>query len=429
MSVFTKKEIIILLIGGVLSALSCVFCSDGGESDYVSTPVSMAISVVFITIASTLSLEQQLMFVALALPNTKALGFYGISCSIIVCAIAVVMNLRKTKNVSNILFISAIYLLYCTQFIGRFGDIKLGLVMPIKTGVNLLFFYILASNFKIASNSFNIGFKAAVALFVGIVSAFWISYNQAETDTTRVAIEGNDPNILAVESVFVVSYMCVYYYSRKSFSKWLFLGTIIILLGISLLCGSRMGLLLMGFVVGISILLNIGQIKRSSLLIVVFGGALMLFLLSSTGQAILEALIIRNENLESHGDISNHRFDLWAAYISVFNSDPILWLIGLGNYREYGILKQAHNFLIEDLAAYGIIGVSILYLSYRSIYVHQYKYSKRLNSIRIGLFSKIPFLVPIIGGLTLHGLTSIMNTTMLYLGVLCMTLPKKGLGE
>ena len=135
------------------------------------------------------------------------------------------------------------------------------------------------------------------------------------------------------------------------------------------------------------------------ILAVVFGGALLLFLLSSTGQAFLEAFLIRNENLESHGDISNHRFDLWAAYISVFNSDPILWFMGLGDYREYGILKQAHNFLIEDLAAYGIIGVSILYLTYRSIYVHQYKFSKCLNSIKMGLFSKIPFLVPIMCGM------------------------------
>lgn len=425
MSVFTKKEIFLLLIGGILSALSCVFCSDGGESGNVSTPASMAISAVYIAIAFTLSLEQQLMLVALALPNTKALGFYGISCSIIVCAIAVMMNLKKARNVSKILLITFIYIIYCTQFIGRFGDIKIGLVMPIKMGFNLLFFFILASNYKLASNSFNVGFKATVALFVGIASAFWISFNQAETDATRVAIEGNDPNMLAVEAAFVISYLCVYYYNRKNFSKWLFLGAIVILSAISFFCGSRMGLILIGFVVGSSILLNVGQIKRSSLLIVVFGGALLLFLLSSTGQAFLEAFLIRNENLESHGDISNHRFDLWAAYISVFNSDPILWFMGLGDYREYGILKQAHNFLIEDLAAYGIIGVSILYLTYRSIYVHQYKFSKCLNSIKMGLFSKIPFLVPIIGGLTLHGLTSIINTTMLYLGVLCMTLPKK----
>ena len=425
MSIFSKKEIALFIIGGVLSALSCVFCSIGGESGNVSTPISMAISAVYVALAFTLPLEQQLMLVALGLPNTKALGFYGISCSIIVCAIAVMKNIWKTKNISAIVFISFLYLLYCTQFIGRFGDVKIGLVMPLKTVVNLLFFYILASNIKIASSSFLIGFKASVALFVGIVSAFWISLTQAETDATRVAIEGNDPNMLAVEAAFVTSYLAVYYYKSRSFSKWLFLCAVTILSTITLYGGSRMGIILMGIVVISSILLNVDQIKRSTLLMVVFGSALVAFLLSSTGQGIIEALIIRNENLQSHGDLSNNRFELWSYYISAFNSDPILWFVGLGNYQEYGILKQAHNFLIEDIAENGIIGVLLLYLTYRKIYVRQFKLSKCLNTIKVKAFTLLPFLVPIIGGLTLHGLTNVINTTMLYLGVLCMTLPQK----
>lgn len=427
MSVFTKKEIVLLLIGGILSALSCAFCSDGSESGNVSTPVSMAISAIYVAIASTLSLEHQLMFVTLALPNTKALGFYGISCSIIVCAIAVIMNLNKVRNVSKIILITIIYILYCTQFLGRFDDVKIGLVMPIKTGFNLLFFYILASNYKIASNSFNVGFKAAVASFIGIVSAFWMSFNQIDADTSRIAVEGNDPNMLAVEAAFTASYICAFYYNQKSVNKWLFLASISILAVISLLCGSRMGLILMSLVVGLSILLNANQFKRSTLLVVVFGSALIVFLLSPTGQAIIEALIMRNENLERAGNISNDRMEIWSMYFSAFNSDPSLWFIGLGNYKEYGISKMAHNFLIEDIAAYGIIGVMILYLTYNKIFVQQYKTSKRFHTIRPKLFTMIPFFVPIIGGLTLHGLTSIINTTMLYLGVLCMTLPKKEL--
>jgi len=384
----------------------------------------MSISAIFLILAWFLPLDQQLMFVALGLPNTKALGFAGISCSIIICAIVVLKNLAKTKNITSILLIVIIYVSYCTQYLIRFNDYSIGLVMPIKTAFNLLFFYILASNRKIACTSFDIGFKATIALFAGIVSAFWVSLNQGDTETARVAIEGNDPNMLAIESAFTVSYLCVYYYRKKFFSKWFFLGAISILAMISLLCGSRMGLILMAFVIGVSLLLNLHHLKRSSLLILVFGAALVAFLLSSTGQHIIDVLIMRNENLERSGNISNDRFELWSMYISVFNSDPKLWFIGLGDYTVYNLPKQAHNFLLEDIAAYGLIGVTILYLSYRKIYLLQYNMAKQFNKIRPKLFTMLPFFVPIIGGLTLHGLTNIMNTTMLYLGVLCMTVPK-----
>lgn len=424
MSIFKKKDLLILLLGGVLSTLSCIFFSNSGATGGGSTAASMAISAVYVVISFFLPLDQQLMLVALGLPNTKALGFGGISCSIIVCAVAVVKNFYKTKNTSSIVLVVVLYVLYSLQYLFRFDNYMIGLIMPIKTGINLLFFYIVATNTRIASNSFKVGFKTSVALFVGIVSAFWISFNQADADTSRVAIEGNDPNILAVEAAFTAAYLSVYYYSKESFSKWFFLIAVSILSAISLLCGSRMGLILMSFTIVLAVLLNVRQFNRSSLLVLVFGTALVAFLLSPTGQAVVEALIMRNENLERSGNISNDRFELWSMYASVFNSDPILWFSGLGDYKEYGLPKQAHNFLIEDIAAYGILGVAILYFTYWRIYLGQYKLSKKYNNITSRLFSKLPVLIPLIGGMTLHGLTSIMNTTMLYLGVLCMTMPK-----
>ena len=425
MSVFTKKEIILLLIGGILSVLSCVFRSDGGESGNISTPASMAISAVYIAIASTLSLDQQLMFVALALPNTKALGFGGISCSIIICAIAVLKNFSKIGNKSQILLISFLYLLYSTLSFTKSGDIMMGIVMPIKMVINLLFFYVLASNIKIASNSFVIGFKSAVSLLVGIISAFWISLNQSKSDSLRAAVEGNDPNILAIECAFVIIYLCVYYYNVKSFSKLLLLGCIGVLSIIILLTGSRMGIFLLLFVIVVTVLLNFNQIERSSLFVIVFGISLIVFLFSASGQAVIDYFILRNEYLARADNFSNNRFDLWAQYFSVFNSDITLWFIGLGDFNAYGIDEQAHNFLLEDIASYGLIGVSLLYYTYIKIYVKQFRIARVLNRSKMHLFTIVPFLVPIIGGLTLHGLTNIINSTMLFLGVLCMSCRKR----
>ena len=103
-------------------------------------------------------------------------------------------------------------------------------------------------------------------------------------------------------------------------------------------------------------------------------------------------------------------------------AQPMLWLFGLGNYTYYGIEEMAHNFLIEDIAGYGLIGVMLLYTTYIIIYRTLYKNSmSKGKKQRIVLYQLLPFFVPIIGGLTLHGMTSIMNTTMLFIGVLCMT--------
>lgn len=415
----TKKETFIVLICGTLSALSCATFS-GTES----TPTSLALSAIYVLLSIGMPLEHQLLLVALAMPNTKALGFYGISCSTCVSAVAVVKYFMGSRRMPTIPILVFAYLVYSLQFGIRFWDYVIGFVMPMKVFFSVLFLVCLAHSQSIARDSYTYGFKASIALMVGIMSAFWASTINIE-EVGRMAVEGNDPNMLSVEIAFVLSVLCVNYYYKKNLSQLLFLILITILAVISLFCGSRMGLLLFALVLVTSVLLNCRAVGKSSLLIVVFGGAIVAFLMTSTGQDIIDLMLMRAENLERRDNISNDRFEIWTTYFNVMNSDPLLWFIGIGKYMEYGIQKQAHNALIEDIAYYGLIGTTILYVLYLRVFVRQYNHSLKYNRFANGLFYKIPFLVPLIGGLTLHSYTNIMNTTMLYLGVLCMTIPKK----
>lgn len=413
------KEIVIIAIGALLSASACLLYSGSGP-----TNMSLAISFVFVAFSATLTLEQQLMLVALAAPNTNALGFFGISASTIVCAIGAIkcLALRNYKN--NIPLIVPLFLVYSLQYYLRFGDAVLGFVMPIKTVLGIMFFTYLSKTVSIAKNSYSVGYKSSLAFFAGIVSSFWSSAFSGG-DSMRMAVVDNDPNILAVEVAFVLSYLCVNYYSSNNSSKLLFLLSIIILSIISLFCGSRMGLILLAFVLVMSVLLNLGSFRKSTLLVVVFGLAIGVFLFSETGKTIIDALMFRSEVLENNDDVSNGRFEIWESYIKLFNSDPFLWFFGLGNQFKYGITDQAHNVFIEDIAAFGVIGMIMLYFTYLNIYKKQLRLSNYYNETRRGLLYKLPFLVPLIGGLTLHSYLSIMNITMLYLGVLCMTKPKE----
>ena len=297
----------------------------------------------------------------------------------------------------------------------------IGFVMPIKQVLNMLFFIVLASNKRIISNSFQVGVKSSIFLFVGIVSAFFFS-SFAKSSMGRMAVVGNDPNILAVEAAFTFSFVCLAYVKLKNMSQTVFSIMFVALSLVCALCGSRMGFLLFGSIIIVTIAMNarsIGRVIGMILLVVV---AAVAFLSSNFGQGIIEAVQYRMDLLDTNDNISNGRFETWNLYISVLNSSPYMWIFGMGDYTQYGIENQAHNFLFEDLSGYGILGLLILYPTYFAIYKTLYKnayiYGGKPNK---GIYRFLPLLVPLIGGLTLHGLVSIMNTTMLFLGVMALT--------
>ena len=413
-SIFSTKYWCILLAGVICSAISCLFYSPEG-----STLPSLIVTALFILLSMNMTMENQLYMVALSLPNTKALGIGGISASIFVCTIAVVMYFLKGKKRLSIPFLAILITLYCLQYLIRNDDILMGAVMPVKTLANILFFTFISFDNEIAKDSYHVGLKASIAMFFGIFSAFFASIIGG-SEAGRMTIAGNDPNMISVEVAFVLSYLSVAFFTRRQIPNMVYLVMAFVLGVISLMCGSRMGMLLYVFIIIASIMLNTRHVGKSLLLLIVLGIAGAAFLLSPMGQTMIEVFTLRMELLEQADNLSNGRFEIWEQYFSVLNSNDLYWLFGLGSYEDYGLEEMAHNFLIEDVASYGIIGVIILYSTYIEIYRRQYRHSFRTRPFKPTLYYKIPFLVPLIGSLTLHGLGSIMVTTMLYIGVLCM---------
>ena len=179
-----------------------------------------------------------------------------------------------------------------------------------------------------------------------------------------------------------------------------------------------MGLLLLGFSFMFCIFLTRGKIGRKLSLVLIVGLGIFIFLNLTIGQQVITTLLRRNEALIEDGNITNDRIELWTRYISTFNRNKWLWFFGLGNYEYYGIDRMAHNFLIEDISDYGIVGTLLLYILDIKVFRNVY-----LNIEGFGIFQTkaiywLPLLIPIIGGISLHGLTNIPNTTMLFLGVL-----------
>ena len=419
----TSKDIFVILIGSFLSALSCLFASGNG-SDNVSTPLSLMVSMIYVLYSIRLPLEQQLLLVAIGIPNTKALGVIGVSCSVMVSTVAVLKYYIFSKNKPVLTIGVSLYLVFCFLSFAKYDDIVSGFVMPIKQAINMVFFITLASYNSISSNAFNTGLKASIALFSGVVFSFGVSVLGA-SGFSRLAVVGNDSNILAVEVAFVLSYLCVAYTREKAISTLTFSMLVIVLALVSVMCGSRMGLLLFAFIILSTIVFNLGRSGNVIIFSLVFLVAAIAFLRSEFGQDLISAMTLRMEVLENNNDVSNGRFEIWNQYMTALTSSPSRLLFGLGDYTRFGIENQAHNFFIEDLAGYGIIGLLILYPTYIGIYKKQFVAIKKNGCLsRLGLYRFIPIMTPIIGSLTLHGLASIMCTTMIYLGVLALATSK-----
>lgn len=397
------------------------FCAFLSAVCVVTTAKGMPIIATFATIifavfAANKSTNEILMFLALAIPNTRSMEAFGISGAILACALFLILHLFCTQKINRkILVIGIIYLIYSFQYIVRFDDIKIGFIMPLKIVMVLWAFMFIANDLNNTHLSMENVLRINNSMFIGIVSAVIASIISTGS-ITRLSVVENDPNMLAVECAFVLSVYCIAYFEAY-IKNLFFIGTTIVLIFLGIMCGSRMGILLLLFVIIVSILLNTKRTNRTLLFILVSTIAVIIFLSSNTGQHVLHVLEERSTVLSAQNNISNGRFDLWKEYFDTFNSNKSLWLLGFGSYTYYGLYSMAHNFLIEDLASYGIIGTTLIYYAYCVIFKTVAVENRKYNN-KIRFFTVIPFIVPLIGGMTLHGISSTPNFFMMFVGIM-----------
>lgn len=394
----------------VLSALS-VICTAKGI-----TVLSTTITLIYAFWVGTRNNEEFLPLLALAIPNTRSLEAFGVSGVVLACAIFVIIRLLVQHKIETKIFgLGMTYLIYSLQFFFRFEDVKIAIVMPLKMVIVLWCFMIIAS--ELSSTYFTSRYYIFInnSMLIGIIAAVFASL-VSTGGGSRLSVVENDPNMLAAECAFILSVYCVAYF-KKGLSTIQFLVGVIISVFIGLMCGSRMGILLIAVVIIISIVLNLKSVNRTTALLLIVTVAALIFVFSNAGQRTIMALQRRNNVLLAQDNFSNGRFELWKEYIAVLNSSCFLWFFGMGSYVYYGISSMAHNFLIEDIASYGIIGTFIIYIAYLVIF----KTVSDKGVVKLykqDIYTILPFFVPLFGGLTLHGMSSTPNLFMLFAGIL-----------
>lgn len=175
-------------------------------------------------------------------------------------------------------------------------------------------------------------------------------------------------NVLGITcSVIAVLYAVEILRTKVDIEK---LGITALLILVGIMTGSRSFLL--SFAIGLSMLLIgiVRHVKTASFMRMtafILSGLIVLSVLIIFVPAVGDYFSTAIERIVSpkNGDISNERFDIWKDYLVAFSKNPKFLIFGTSNLGDYDLDIVAHNFLIEQVAAYGLIGcipISIMYV-------------------------------------------------------------------
>lgn len=225
-------------------------------------------------------------------------------------------------------------------------------------------------------------------------------------------------NVLGITcSVIAVLYAVEILRTKIDIEK---LGITALLILVGILTGSRSFLL--SFAIGLSMLL-IGIVRHvnseSFMRMTVFclSGLIVLSILIVFVPAVGDYFSTAIERVVSprNGDISNERFDIWKDYFIAFSNNPKLLLFGTSKLTNYNLDIVAHNFLIEQVASYGLIGcipISIMYAISMNVI--------RRNCVAIKqslCVAAAPLVTLLAASCFSHSLLGIPQTTLLSLAI------------
>lgn len=399
-----------------------------------NTIMAAVMSALFLLFVFVQPAEDYLYYIVLAIPSSRTMELLSISLSVWICFLYLVKKVIRTKILMpKDLFIPlSLYFLYALQYLIRFNSLMYGLLQPAKMIVALWFLYSYALDKESCVNDIH---KIRRVLNIWMLGAFTALLPMLVTTDIigRLSAYNNDSNMLSIQSVFILACASVIFMSKR---KLMAFSNYIVVVGFSmvvcLMCGSRNGFLLLAIVFVSIILFNLHGKRLGknffviAIMIIIIGVAIS----TPFVQNYLSIIQRRLSLLEQSGDISNGRFSIWREYIAVLNQSAGLWLFGLGTYSFYGLTQMAHNMVLSDIASYGLIGTIIILFAYKAVFRRVYSSNLNNNSAdtKKRVFGILPFLVPLIGGITLHSMTNFPNTVMLYIGITIFALSSEERG-
>ncbi len=236
----------------------------------------------------------------------------------------------------------------------------------------------------------------------------------------------NNPNDFSMMLIFSVSVLSVYYNINHNHRLEIFF----IVLGLvffGLLTQSRTFIFGLIIIIFWYLLFTNKQLKfRKKNIGTSFIILLLIVVLVSISdfRIVFEVALDRIIN-PRQGDITGSRFELWGQYYDFLVNNPKYLFFGIGMnldiLKQVGINYVAHNFLIEHIVNWGIVGLVISFILFRH-YLTLFL-GKQISRFKLSLaLSYVPLLTLVVLSLTRHAPLNISFVTNFFIGVMVIKL-------
>ena len=420
----TNRKTIFILLTAVLIAQI---------SETYNIPSFKLVGAALIIFYSIFADEQTILYMLMfIMPTNRLLTFWGVSVNLAVIAIFFVKYFTgKEKNNSKLLLSCLIFFLYTVNYFFRYSSAS-EMLEAIKTF--MLLFFCLEIYTKRSEKLLDLYKNSVMFLSIGLISQVLLSVitNPSIQTLKRLALSNSsNSNALAIICSYAIAQIVVMWNS-KSIAKKNNLFVLFVLIGlIGFYTQSRTFLINFAICMAWLILPRCRKYFPETIKgwAVVFLVVIGIYGLLNISDGIISERMwgAINRFLEPpRGDVTNGRIEIWNLYMEKFKNDITVLLFGVGiDYNRMGIPMMAHNAVIEQIAAFGLIGSFFVFASYWK--VARLIIKKLLDSYSFsGYYNILPILIVLSSGMFSHSFMSINTTLQIFLGISTMFLvPRK----
>ena len=361
-----------------------------------------------------------LLLLIFLLPNQRLLTFVDNGTSVLngLLLFLFVLIINDKPKIKKLVLPSFIILSYGV-FLVFVNDSLFELAMILKLLITCIVCFVLftqsSSDYLYAA----IFYFILGSLAVGILSFLYGSLEIGGYTRFEGGI-GNEPNYAG--TLFSLSLSLFLYIEKRLYInlllKWL-IPAVLIFFGI--LTMSRAFILSATVIVTVYLLYKLRDSLVQMLLFAfvaswVFLERIIIFYNNSALLQILTERIINPRN----DDVSGGRLGFWTDYWFLITSTYWNLFFGLGSsaMSKADLEQVAHNFFLEDMLTFGLIGVLLLY----SFLLYFFNYFKR-EQVRIYIL--LPLTIFLLNGLTLHSFLGMGGLAMYFICLLPFYINKK----
>lgn len=388
-----------------------------GQISYMKSSNILVIVAFFVAafFSSIISRKDLLPLMLCILPANRLLTYGPISAPTIIMLVALFRNIRSLLHISKHIFIFSSFLIGYS-ILSIFNE-EYVFLDSIKVIVLLLFIYksVDLKDIKVSHYKYTV-FCAIGCLLTSMIAL--VLNPSSIFESSRFTFSKNGENVLGIICAVMAINLLVILLEKKITNRFMIKVLTVLLIGIGFMTGSRSFMLaltigIIGIVIMLILHLQMGRLLKIIIFVfVAFIGAFILIKTSDFVNSYWNSIMYRITKLQSV-DVSNGRYEIWKEYFDAFEKNPkYLWFGGLA-VGTNGIQLVAHNMIIEQIAAYGIVGSVILIPLYFTVFKRiAYESASKCvwHSYKI-----VPLVVLFVASMVSHTLLGVPQTMMLFI--------------